>query len=214
MKIRHIIIISICAALLLCIAISSLPACAPKADASADYELRIAILESRLAALQESRAELEAKHSAAIGSLESELDLLRDQISESSAQTDPPAPEHEYFGFGYISNGESIAITSYNGDSLDIVIPATIGGLPVTTIADSAFEGSSIRSVSIPETVKSIGWFAFRGCTSLSGAVIPRPVTAIGYDAFSDCPKLTVYASEGSYAYKYAKSYGISVSAE
>lgn len=214
MKIRSIITVPLCAALVLLTALSALPSCTPAEDTSADYELRIAILESRLASMGESRTELESKYDSELSSLESELDLLRQQIFESSPETDATSDESEYFGFGYLSDGKSVTVTSYNGTSLDIVIPATIGGLPVTSIADSAFEGSSIRSVSIPETVESIGWFAFRGATSLSRAVIPSTVTVIGYDAFSACPNLTVYSSNQSYACKYAQSYGIPVSAE
>jgi hypothetical protein len=33
----------------------------------------------------------------------------------------------------------------------------------------------------------------------------------VGYDAFSSCPKLTIYCPAGSYAEKYAVSYGYSV---
>lgn len=214
MKIRSIVTISLCAVLLLTAVLSFLPSCVPSADSSADFELRIALLESRLTSLQESRAELESKHDSKLQSLESELKLIRDQLDSSAPETDPPAPESEYFGFGYVSDGKEITVTSYKGENLDVVIPATIGGLPVTSIADSAFEGSTIRSVSIPETVESIGWFAFRSCGSLSRAVIPRTVSVIGYDTFSACPKLTVYSADGSYAFKYAKSYGIPVSAE
>lgn len=211
MKIRSIATISLCAVLLLLTVLSTLPSCSPSADSSVDFELKISLLESRLASLQESRAALEAKHDSELKSLESELQLIRDQLTSSEPET---APDSEYFGFGYVSDGRDITVTSYNGENLDVVIPATIGGLPVTAIADSAFERSTIRSVSIPETVESIGWFTFRSCGSLSKAVIPRTVTVIGYDAFAACPKLTVYSPNGSYALKYAQSYGIPVSAE
>ena len=214
MKIRNIVSFSLCAALFLLTVLSSLPACAPKADTSADCELRIAMLESSISSLKDSRTELESRHAAELKALESEVQLIRDQLYASTPETEEPTAESEYFGFGYLSEGNKVTVTSYKGDSLDVVIPATIGGLPVTSIADSAFDGSPIRSVSIPETVESIGWFAFRGCASLTRAVIPAAVTAIGYDAFAACPKLTVYSPNGAYAFKYAKSYGIPVSAE
>ncbi|MBR6773646.1 MAG: leucine-rich repeat domain-containing protein, partial [Clostridia bacterium] len=45
---------------------------------------------------------------------------------------------------------------------LDIVIPATYSGLPVTEIGDNAFQGCSyIESVEIPDTVTCIGSYAF-----------------------------------------------------
>ena len=42
--------------------------------------------------------------------------------------------------------------------------------------------------------------------------VIPDSVNEIGYYAFSGCVNLTIYASENSYAIKYAKKYRMSYS--
>ena len=39
----------------------------------------------------------------------------------------------------------------------------------------------------IPNSVTSIGAYAFYGCRSLSKIVIPDSVTTIGYGAFSGC---------------------------
>lgn len=50
------------------------------------------------------------------------------------------AKAEEVFGdFGYISNSEYITITSYKGNSTDIVFPATIDGLPVEVIGGNPF---------------------------------------------------------------------------
>ena len=43
----------------------------------------------------------------------------------------------------------------------------------------------------IPHTVKSIGEYAFRGCSSLTSITIPDSVTSIGDDAFYGCSGLT-----------------------
>ena len=75
-------------------------------------------------------------------------------------------------------------------------------------------QNSSLVSVSIPETLKSIGWFAFSGCSKLERMIIPKNVTEIGYSAFGNANNLVIYAPKGSYAYQYAKSYGIRVSEE
>ena len=54
------------------------------------------------------------------------------------------------------------------------------------------FEGcSSLTSISIPESVTSIGYKAFYGCSSLASITIPESVTSIGDWAFSDCSSLT-----------------------
>ena len=48
--------------------------------------------------------------------------------------------------------------------------------------------GKTETEFTIPESVTSIGIFAFSGCRSLSEITIPDSVTSIGYNAFRDCP--------------------------
>ncbi len=73
-----------------------------------------------------------------------------------------------------------------------VVIPDTFNGLPVTAISDSAFEGcTDVMSVTIPDSVKSIGNYAFRNCNRLTSVTIPDSVTSIGNWAFNGCTSLT-----------------------
>lgn len=58
----------------------------------------------------------------------------------------------------------------------------------VTHIADNAFNGKEyIKSVHIPEGVKTIGKCAFISCTSISTISIPNSITHIGNNAFHGC---------------------------
>lgn len=58
-------------------------------------------------------------------------------------------------------------------------------------IADYAFSGSNLTSIIIPESVTSIGEYAFYDCSSLTNIIIPDRVTSIGTWAFYNCDSLT-----------------------
>ena len=62
----------------------------------------------------------------------------------------------------------------------------------VTSIGDSAFEVcTSLKSITIPEKVTSIGEGAFYHCTSLTSIEIPASVESIGQEAFYYCTNIT-----------------------
>ena len=67
----------------------------------------------------------------------------------------------------------------------DFIIPSTIDGYPVTTIADEAFLNfTRLRKVTLPDTITTIGDRAFYGCTNLSEIVPSQNINEIGEDAF------------------------------
>ena len=78
----------------------------------------------------------------------------------------------------------------------------------VTSIGSRAFAGcDSLTSVTIGNSVTSIGDYAFAGCDSLTSVTIPNSVTSIGDRAFYNCTSLTSVTipnsvtSIGSYAF-------------
>ena len=101
-------------------------------------------------------------------------------------------------GEASIGNTGSAAVpTSTTGE---ITIPATLGGCPVTSIGSHAFSDCRKRSrflsriccrgltsVTIPDSVTSIGPSAFYGCSGLTSVTIPSSVTSIGFRAFYRC---------------------------
>ena len=116
-------------------------------------------------------------------------------------------------GFVYAIYGDYARITGYNGTAKDLKIPETLGGKPVQVIGGFE-ENKTIESVTIPETVKdirydafknctslrkatfadqgvkTIGQFAFTGCTSLEEVQLPHSLTEIGSSVFRDCSAL------------------------
>lgn len=72
-----------------------------------------------------------------------------------------------------------------------ISIPATYKGRPVTRILNNAFKGlENLKTITIPDSIVSIGASAFSGCEKLEAVTIPQKVTAIDSSAFYGCKGL------------------------
>jgi len=91
---------------------------------------------------------------------------------------------------GSYSNPLDYAKHIYSDEDTEItnlIIPNS-----VTSIGNYAFDGcSGLTSVTIPNSVTSIGEKAFLGCSGLTSITIPNSVTSIGWSAFSGCSGLT-----------------------
>ncbi len=116
------------------------------------------------------------------------------------------AYDAEIDGIYYLFSGDEAIVTfrdhftSYHGD---IVIPdhvTTKDGktYTVTRIGIDAFESCEINSISLPETIESIGSYAFR-CTEINSTelYIPNGVKYIDRDAFSGTKIKTIHLPEG-----------------
>lgn len=74
----------------------------------------------------------------------------------------------------------------------DVVIPETLGGIPVTAIGDNAFYYcGGITSVTIGENIKSIGANAFNLCGGLYEVNLPESITEIKPQTFFMCFNLS-----------------------
>ena len=61
----------------------------------------------------------------------------------------------------------------------------------ITKIADRQFDGSPIKSITIPGTVTTVGMGAFSDCANLTAIDLPSSVTEIDGYAFKNCTALT-----------------------
>ena len=95
--------------------------------------------------------------------------------------------------FEYAEDNGKITITGYNGIDRNIVIPATLAGLPVTRIGSYAFEDNrNLVSIVIPDSVTEIGYSAFYQCNKLTTVTLPTGLLRIGFQAFYGCANLTM----------------------
>ena len=83
------------------------------------------------------------------------------------------------------SSNEVMVYDSRNETTGNLEIPAKVKGYAVTSIGDYAFISCSATSVTIPESVTSIGYQAFCRCYDLTSVTIPDGVTSIEALAFS-----------------------------
>ncbi|MGN1060873.1 MAG: leucine-rich repeat domain-containing protein [Candidatus Coproplasma sp.] len=75
--------------------------------------------------------------------------------------------------------------------SVKIVSVRFAEGSVCESIEGSAFRNCSLTTITIPDSVTSIGNMAFYSCDSLTNITIPDSVTSIGGSAFSSCDSLT-----------------------
>jgi hypothetical protein len=102
---------------------------------------------------------------------------------------------------------DQVHLSGYTGAGGAVTIPNTFNSYPVVIIERNAFRGRALTSVSIPNSVTSIGESAFQQCSSLASVSIPNSVTSIGESAFEQCSSLASVSipysvtSIGSYAF-------------
>ena len=95
----------------------------------------------------------------------------------------------------------SITINGFFGSGGAIVIPDVIDGLPVTDIANGAFDnaaGPGITNIVLGANVTTIGSYAFAACDNLTSITIPDSVTNLGSGAFAFCDNLTSAYFQGN----------------
>ncbi len=99
---------------------------------------------------------------------------------------------YEEEGITYNLHEDYAAVLKYAGNAESITIPYEIEGLPVSKIYDNVFSGcTDLISITIPDSVTTIGTNVFEGCTSLKSVILSESIDKIGSNMFSNCTSLT-----------------------
>ena len=116
---------------------------------------------------------------------EPEIEIISTEVTEE----DKKDAWTDEFGVKYSKDGKKL-LRSTNRDLKNYTIRQG-----TRCICDGAFAGDffddsspSLQSVTIPDSVTSIGDSAFRGCKSLQSVTIPESVINIKGNPFPDCP--------------------------
>ena len=115
-----------------------------------------------------------------------------------------PVAAETYGDLTYSVSGGKVTITDCADSATgELVIPATIGEYPVTTIGMSAFEGcTGLTAITVGENVTTIGTYAFENCTGLTAITIGAKVTSVGSAVFAGCTGLTgISVAQGNPVY-------------
>lgn len=94
-----------------------------------------------------------------------------------------------------IDEAGNAVIIKYTGSETICHVPETLDGRTVVSVegnhSKSVFaDCANLQYVLLPDTIQSIGQFAFSKCDSLTGVSLPESLTSIGFGAFKDCVSL------------------------
>ena len=113
---------------------------------------------------------------------------FRDCDSLTSIEVDENNTHYKsIYGNLYSKDGTTLIQYAIGKTATSFTIPNS-----VTSIGSWAFHDcDSLTTITIPDSVTSIGEWAFWYCTNLTSITIPNSVTTIGYYAFAHCSNLT-----------------------
>ena len=119
-------------------------------------------------------------------------DSAEHDIDESGYCTvcEQPLAPTEGILYDVSADGTYAEVIGYEGTATKIVIADEYNNLPVQNIYDRAFYDKTIISVVIPDSVTTIGSYAFGECISLTDITLGERVSKIENDAFYWCDEI------------------------
>ena len=67
----------------------------------------------------------------------------------------------------FTADADGVTITGYTGGATVLVIPAELDGKPVVAVGEGAFRGAVVRALSLPDSLRRIGFGALEKCREL-----------------------------------------------
>ncbi|MEE1280888.1 MAG: leucine-rich repeat protein [Acutalibacteraceae bacterium] len=116
-------------------------------------------------------------------SMSAGFSVMAGATEESSVNSEDTVKTSGNYEYRLLDDGTA-EITKYIGNETNITIPSSIDGYKVTSLGYASFQTSNPVSVTIPDTVTTIGYIAFKYCTNLIDIKLPDSITTILDDAF------------------------------
>lgn len=114
--------------------------------------------------------------------------IIDDGITEYNGTDRMNQLEEVTIGKDLITIGDRAFENSYDYREFTVTFDE---GSQLKTIGDRAFSYTGLTTITLPDSVETIGDNAFGNCRSLTSINIPDSVTSIGGGAFSSCKALT-----------------------
>ncbi len=111
-----------------------------------------------------------------------------------------PSKLHTVDDYLFYADGDTVYLVGYTGTDTVLTLPENYDSKNYAIHKYAFYDCDSLTSITIPNSVTSIGYGAFYGCSSLTSITIPAGVTRIGDYAFRYCSSLTSITFEGTTA--------------
>lgn len=169
---------------------------------------KIAELEAMIQAILKDQQASESEKNRQLEELRVELEKLQQEThTDKSTAPEVTLPNTE---FKYTITNGMACITEIITIEENIIIPYTLDGYKVYSIGSEVLSSQSVKSITVSSGIEKIDWFAFKNCPQLSSVTIPDTVRSIGYGAFDNASSSFILrCTRDSFAHRYAQSYGL-----